>query len=637
MKGHMLEMAWTAAFELNRGLPALKQSPLEIVLPGETGERIDFGVELDQRERELSFPIPRIAGMDELHVVRAAVQVAAAVVEQAPLSVSAPSGTARVAKLPDADPRVGGLRRVTMKGLVIEGAPASGWALAGKNMSVHWRGSEVDSGFPGDCKPLRMLARIGKGNDFGPPIAAAPAFPMPDDPAGLYDDALAGATLMLSLAQGKVDAVLTFDPPLESRSVELRIAVVPEADALPNQANPISWRAESLDATWSTKLRGLEVDARIPAMPTLSPAPVASFPGAAASNVQAIDFSAAARSLLRTAYREQGDPTLALHMKSGSIGRLWIYSRSFDAEYRKFLVDEQGVAITLRGGVERAKLSIPAALVPARFTLTLDGRFGPAALVAAADSGELDPAAPKSGYRIADSLALARWIPLTVAEASRPLTRVSIEGRGSGDCELLLALHRGDPLRIGTRYGDPVAIAVPSEAKSRWHRAELGPQASTPPHPEGVWVVAQVSRGSFFWVADDLDQAPSAPPIVQRSPDAGSSWNAVAGRLRTQVHQLWLDEQTGEPVPEPIPCSWEFGLLRTDIRQPDQLTSPAFRGIGLPLLGERELKPNLPLTQPIDRVATLGDALSLAFDCRRDVDFRILDAVMTYSPWLSKG
>lgn len=632
-----MKATFTTMFELQHGLPALKQAPLEFVLPGKTGEQIEFGVELDQRDRELSFPIPRIAGMDELHVVRADVQVSAQTVEQAPLSVAVPSGNARVASLPANDPRVGGLRRVVIQGLVIEGAPASGWALAGTNQSVHWRGDAAPAaGFPGDCKHLRVLARLKQGGKFGPPIAAAPAFPMPDDPGGLYGNALAGATLMLSLAQGKVSAVLTFDPPLEARAVELRIAVIPKADALPNQANPIHWHADSLDATWSTKLRGLEVDARIPAMASLAPAPVASFPGVAASNVQAIDFSAAARSLLRTAYREQGDPTLALHMKSGSIGKLLIHQRTFDAEYRKFLVDEQGVAVELRGGVERATLAIPVGLVPARFTLTLDGRFGPSALVAAADAGELDPGPPKSGYRIADTLALARWLPLSVAEASRPLTRVSIEGRGSGDCELVLALHRGDRLRIGTRYSDPVAISVPSESKSRWHRAELGREAGTPPHPEGVWVVARVSRGSFFWVADDLDGDEQGPPLVQRSPE-GESWTAVPGRLRTQVHQLWLDANTGEPVPEPIPCTWEFGLLRSDIRQPDQLGSAAFRGVGLPLLGERELKPGLLLSKPIDRVATLGAALSLAFDCRRDVDFRILDAVMTYSPWLSKG
>ncbi|MFV8754472.1 hypothetical protein ACNOYE_28320 [Nannocystaceae bacterium ST9] len=629
-------MVWTPAMKLDAGLPALKQSPLEHVVPGKTGEKLEFGLELDERERELSFPIPRLEGMDELHVVRAAVEVAAAAIEQDPLAVAAPSGNARVVALADDDLRVGGLKRVVFEGLVVEGAPASGWVLSGSNQSIHWRGGDpAKAGHPADCKPLRVLARLKQGAQFGPPIAAAPAFPMPGDPGGLYGDALAGASLALSLAQGKVSAVLSFSPPLEARAIELRITVVPEADSLPNLADPIRWHADTLNATWTTKLRGLEVDARVPAMPSLSPAPVASFPGQAAANVQAIDFSAAARSLLRTAYREQGDPTLALHLKSGSIGRLWIYSRVFDAEYRKFLVDEQGVAIALRGGVERAGLKIPVGLAPARFTLTLDGRFGPAALVAAADSGELDPELPKSGYRVADTLALARWLPLTIAEAARPLTRVSVEGRGAGDCELILALHRGDPLRIGTRYGDPVAIDVPSEGRSRWHRAELGPTTSAPPHPEGVWVVAQVSRGSFWWVGSFAD-GESTPPLVQRSPDAGASWNGQVGRLRTQVHQHWVDELGHEPVPEPIPCTWEFGPLRTDIRLPEQQTSPTFRGVGLPLLGERELKPGLLIEKPIDRVATLGDTLRLAFDCRRDVDFRILDAVMTYSPWLSK-
>lgn len=617
------------------GLPALKQTPLLHELLGESGERLDFGLELDQRERELSFPIPRLEGMDELHVVRAEVSVSVASVDQAPLAVACPSADSRILALANDDLRTGALQQVVIAGLVIEGAPASGWALAGANQSVHWRGADAPAlGYPGDCKPLRVLARLKQGGQFGPPIAAAPAFAMPGNPGGLYGAALAGATLKLSIAQGKVFAVLTFDPPLEARAIDLRIAVLPAADALPNEANPIRWHADSLAATWATKLRGLEVDARVPSMPALSPAPVASFPGAAAANVKNIDFSAAARSLLRSAYAQAGDPTLALHMKSGSIGRLWIYQRTFEAEYRKFLADEQGVALALRGGVERARLAIPPGLLPARFTLTLDGSFGPAALVAGADAGELDPSLPKSGYRIADALVLARWMPLSLAEAGRALTRVSVEGRGSGDCELLLALHRGDPLRIGTRYGDSVAISVPSEARSRWHRAELAREASTPPHPEGVWVVARVSRGSFWWVAD-LDDELGATPLVQRSPDAGASWDARPGRLRTQVHQHWVDELEHEPLPEPIPCTWALGQLRADIRPPDQRSGPSFRGVGLQLLGERNDDRKLQYT--IDQVATLGDTLELGFDCRRDVDFRLLDAVMTYSPWLAKG
>ncbi len=634
-----LEYVWTPKFGLDRGIPAYKQSPL--VYEDLSGEQIDFGESAEQREQSLSFEIPQIVGMDELLVVRAEVEfnVNVHAVDQDPVSMAVSSTDHKVVELGKDDPRVGALRQVVFKGLVVEGAPASGWVLNGAGTSVHWKGSETpNQGSSPECEPLHLLVclRPAAPAHFSPPVAAAPAFAMPEDPGGLYGDALGGAQLSLKLVNGKVEAKVTLNPPLEGRSVDLRIAVAPKDDPLPHQATPIRWRAESLDATWATKLRGLEVDAWIPAMPSLPAAPVSSFPGTAASNLRAIDFSAAARSLLRTAYREQAEPTLELRMKSGSVGQLLLKRRSFDAEYRKFLVDDAGVAVGLRGGVEWSSLTIPSGLIPARFTLTFDGRFGPAALVAAADSGELDPSGPKSGYRIADTLMLARWVPLSVAEAGRPLTRVSVEGRGSGDCELLLALHRGDPLRIGTRYADPVALSVPNESKTRWHRAELGPTTAAPPHPDGVWVVAEVSRGSFFWAGQFDDDEPS-PPLVQRSPDAGSSWNAVPGRLRTQVHQYWVDDIAHEPIPEAIACAWKFGQLRSDIRQYDQLESPAFRGTGLPLLGERELKPDIQVALPIDRVVTLGSALDLAFDCRRDVDFRILDAVMTYSPWLSKG
>lgn len=614
-------------------VPARKREPVMHMVRGEPDEIVEFGVPLDQRERELTFAVPPLPGMDELHTVRAELRVTAHTVEQPPLAVPPASASARTLALPHGDPRVGALARVVVKGLVVEGAPALGWGFDA-NLDVTWSGDQVQQGMPAGCLPLRFLARLPQGDGFGPPAAAAPAFKMPG-PGALYGDALAGATLRLSLHDGKLDATLTFDPPLESRAVELLIAVVPEAGALPHLATPVAWRADSIDATWSTRLRGLEIDARLPALPDEPPAPVASFPGLAAGSVGAIDFSAAARSLLRTAHAQGQPPTLALHMKSGSVGKLAVDLKIVEAEYRKTLAAE--LAVALRGGVERASLPLPPGLAPSRFTLTLDGRFGPHALVASADTGELDPSAPVSGYRVADTLVVARWLPLTVAEAARPLTRVSVEGRGAGDCELLLSLHRGDPLRIGARHGDPVALAVPTEGRTRWHRAELGKAAAAPPHPGGVWVVVQVSRGSFWWAARFADDA--GPPTCQRSPDAGATWDARPGRPRAQVHQLWLDDGTHEPLPEPVRCLWKFGKLHDDIRPVEQLALPAFRAVGLPLLGERE-----PLNRAkdkgrrvvrklaLDRVDELGPALELAFDCRRDVDFRLLDAVMTYPP-----
>lgn len=618
---------------LEHGVPALKQAPLEQIIDAESGESLEFGIDPADRERELEFEIPALDGMDELFVVRASIQVSALEVRQEPLRVATPKAMARVIALTNDDPRVGGLRRVVIRGLVVEGAPVDGWLLQGANTTIFWSGDQAPTTQPGgQARALRVLVRLAGGNGFGPPAAAAPAFPMPGA-SGLYGPALGGASIWLGLDNGRVDASITFDPPLESRSVELRIVVLPELDSLPNESVSINWRAEWLDAIWVTRLRGLEVDARLPGDEPSAAAPVASYPGLAAAGVREIDFSAAARSLLRKAYAERGLSKLLLHCKSGSIGELALHRRTFEAEYRRRLVAEDGVAIHLRGGVERTALSIPPGLQPARFTLTFDGTFGPAALVAAADWGELDPQRPRSGYRLVAGVKLARWLPLTVAEASRRLLRVSVEGFGRDRCELLLALHRGDPLRIGTRYGDPVALDVPDADAASWHRAELGDVAGAPPHPAGVWVVAEVSRGAFWWVGE-LDDASE---LIQRSPDAGASWDLRPGRLRTQVHQEWLDA-LGEPLPVAIPCVWSEGQLRADIRPADQLDAPAFRGVGLSLLGEHTSPRRGRMSPPpIDRVPDLGDTLELGFDARRDVDFRILDAVMTYNPWLAKG
>lgn len=619
-------------FRYEPGVPAHKLDPPEHFLPSR-GEVLKFGAAADARDATIDFEIPAFPGMDELYVVHAEIEASAAAVDQDPLAVPAPIGDARVVALPDGDPRAGSLVRVTLQGLVVEGAPATGWTLHSTKGPITWRGPAAPTAdTAADCRPLRLIARLPKGNTFGPPVAAAPAFPMPADPGKLYGDALAGAKVSAELKDGKVGVTLTFTPPLAARRLELRLVASPEVGSLPHEASPARWRADALDAIWTTFPIDLEIEAQIPALPDLPAAPVASFPGAAASGARTIDFSAAARSLLRTAYAEKAATKLALHLRSGSAGQINLHKRIVEAEYRRRLVGEEGLAIALRGGVERVSLPLPKGLAPARFTLTFDGRFGPFALITAADTGELDPAAPRSGYRVADALAVARWLPLTTPEAARKLTRVSVEGRGAGDCELLLALHHGDPQRIGARHGDPVALAVPSEAKSRWHRAELAAAAAAPPHPGGVWLVAQVSRGAFWWAADFADPAGSS---CQRSPDAGTTWNTQSGRPRAQVHQEWLEGTPPEPRPEPIVCTWHKGQLHKDIRPPGQREGPAFRGLGLPLLGERDLEAGAS-DVPLDQVVELA-TLDLAFASRRDVDFRLLDAVMTYHPWLSGG
>lgn len=649
------------------GRPAFKWPPIAhmLGLVGAAYEWLEFEA---GGEQEIEFVVPRLEGMDELHVVGASVGIYAKRVELDPVVVAAPDGSACNFGLPSnpqaPEAAAGELEKVIIRGLRPKQPPATGWALGASphsigDRSILWddEGSAASSSHH-NAAHLHLLVRLRDGGQAGPPVAAFPSFA----PVGpLYDSALAGGQLSLTRHQdGKVDAVLRFDPPLATGAVQLLLTLVDEVGTdpgvgLPHEAVPVVWVADELEARWATGPRGLAIEAFTD--PEAVPAPVAAYPGPSlpAETSKWIDYSAAARSLLRQAYAEQsGPPTLTLRFASSSRAKIGYRDFSVAAEYRYSAVDSEGERVALRGAPTTLRLDIPPGLRPARATVTFDGSFGRAELIPASDAGQLVPSQAVDGYRISGTTRVARWIELPGPPDSFPprplLTRVSVEGRSAGDCELLLAVHRGRPGVIGERVGDPVALSVVAGPRASWQRAELGAlarAASRTPGSTGIWVVAEVSKGTFWWSAQHDDD--DVTHCLRSA--GGASWDARPGRPRVQVHHELVDDQ-GLPIPRAIPC-WlnlrpaaepgqapDWDLRRADIGANAEGELPSFRAAATTLFGaiggvQIGVPGEGPVPDTLDRLAELGGVLELAFDCRRDVDFRVLDVAFTYSPWLA--
>lgn len=659
------------------GLSALKQ-PLPVVkVAEESSKLLTFGPE-QGFEQALTFEVPWLPDMDALHVVRAGVRITPVAAYLDP-GLRADTSGAAVLELPAGNARSdevlvdAQLDEVRIRGLDIPVASGDYFLAGNATHVLRWRAGEAPAWVTTGGAPfLHFAICLGQGEGFGPPAAAFPHFSMPGN-SGLYGAALAGGQMVMTTRpDGRVDVTLRVTPRLRTRKCKLVLLrldgdhVARYDDGLPHEGVPIGWSAEEIETLWRGGLQDVEIDAFVSSEGVAEPdvAPVSSFPGSALREGSAtfVDFSAAARSLLRGAHgaRDSGDQDLALAVRFDAQTRGRVRYQDFEvvAEYRRFPGDEfedGAPSLKLRGAPESIRLQLPAGLRPSRATLTLDGSFGRHALIPASDRGSLQPELRADSYRVRGTARVARWVPLPGTPNALPprplLTRVGVEGRAAGPCELLLALHRGRPGFVGERIGDPVALSVETEVHPRWHRAELGRAAraaSRLSDLEGVWLVAEVSRGTFWWSAalDDAQVGESVGVSCLLS-EGGGTWDARPGRPRIQVHHELVAGEPGAPIPEAIefhvnwggPSAPAWELLDFDLRPAAIAGAVDFRAEGVMPFGEGGVTQGISRARVrLDQLAELdGGALELGFDCVRDVDFRLLDLAFTYSPWTAKS
>ncbi len=579
---------------------------------------------------QVPVPIPRLAGLDEVEVERLGfelwsdpfsqdVAVSGQGVAGGGLSLAyGGDGPAQLTRIDIEDLHVAA---GDGQPLVVQGDGAAGGA---EYVVYRWDGEAGRAvaeagGDTAGAQHVHFMARPAAGSGFGPPAAAVPRFDMPGDAAGLYGPALGGAAMSLFVEDGRVRAKLRFTPALPAAGVQLFLGnselPIPTA-GLPNEVTAAGWSAETVRAVFDVRPAGVTVTAGTGG----GEAPLVSRfdtdPGAVPI---AVDFAPVARGLLGDAYPvSQGDDLgLALTVTADTPGNLRLRLGQARARYlRRPLPD--AAARQLRGAPVTVELPLPAALVPSAVSFTVDGRYGPARLVAAADAA---PGGSRHGFRVAGDVWLARRISLTAAERQLPLARAALFGRAGEAGELLLTLHGGDEARIGAALGEPVSLELAAAARPGWRRAEL-PSAPLPPHPPALWLVARATRGVFWWHGELGEPGPA-----QRSADGGTSWDTVDGRPTLQLAVLEVDPASGEPRPLlPLALGWEGGVLNAD------LVGVAGRG-GLPADFRR-----FWLAEPADFLEPLtaaGEPLRLAFTCDRDVDLTVSDAVFTYDPWRS--
>jgi hypothetical protein len=188
-------------------------------------------------------------------------------------------------------------------------------------------------------------------------------------------------------------------------------------------------------------------------------------------------------------------------------------------------------------------------------SFTIDGIYGPARL-----SIDSDTAAPETrrGFRVAGSARIARLVTLTAAETNLPLARIGLFGRASESCELLVSLHKGDPVRIGPAIAEPLSMELEPDTAPAWHRKEYAAPGLLPPQPAMLWLVVQATRGAFWWHGP-LDGSGS----TQRSEDDGATFSQVEGRPMLHVSVTKWMRQPAIPLVLSAGLFWRDGLLRT--------------------------------------------------------------------------
>jgi hypothetical protein len=323
---------------------------------------------------------------------------------------------------------------------------------------------------------------------------------MPDNPAGLYGPVLTGASLRLDDPSSGT-ATLTLDPPVAAPDVEVFLGANPDKGAhggLPNEAVGLGWSA-SVVGVWASAPHDVTL--------TAGSVTVAQLAGELAETITEIDLTPAARAVLGEALAAGGtsdDLVLRLAATSTTAGELAGGHIRIDARYRHVAVGPDGVALEMEGSPATAPLELPPGLVPAQLTMTVDGKFGPARLVTAAD--DPDPAT-REGTLVTGPTRIARRVTLAGIERNRPLARVGLLCSADRPTELLVELCADVQGRPGARIGDPVALAVEPDGAPRWQRTPM-PERSAD-GAEAVWVVVRASAGSARWYG------PASPPDAE--------------------------------------------------------------------------------------------------------------------------
>jgi hypothetical protein len=591
--------------------------------------------------------VPYLAGMDEIEVARAHCTVTAAADPFSYTSSKSGAG-AHVVVAPPGTPITGLLTHVVIRDLRPSVSGTNQMIFpdtSGSNKSTIWK-VDPESGDvvvnqsaspPQDPISSKYLHAVlqppGPNGTFGPPMAAAPHFDMPGNQAGMYGHALGGSRSRLVYQDGRVELTLFLHPPLPVPAFRVLLGVagdkgmLPHA-GLPNELVPAGWSAAEVTGHWQRRPSGLVIYALTGAGAGGStgnedaPATVATLAPEIGQPAN-IDFTPAARSLLRNHYPNATGPDLelTLRVRADSPGQVRVGPDRLSARYLRVLGTADGHAVALRGAPERLVLpGVPAGLTPQAFSFAVDGSFGRSVLLAGAD--EPLPPDTSTGFRVSGAVRVARRMPLTTAERGQQLVRVGIFGRASADAELLVGLHQGDSMRVGAARGPTVSIAVPAGAHPAWHRAELPLELGLPPHPEALWVVVQVTRGVVWWYGA-LDQG-----SLLRSDDAGVTWSTVTGKPGLQLHVASVDPATRQPLPDqPVRVLRDNSQLTPDLA--------AIHLLGPPGEFRRHWLIDRSSDEPaLAALATLPDgALALSFACRRDVDMRVHDILLTYDPW----
>lgn len=586
----------------------------------------------------LPVPIPRLAGLDAIEVGHAGFRIAsAAYLRRQSVAATAPSGGAVTVSLTGAAAgQAVALQLLAVTGLVVPPSGATNYALRGDNQTVYWT---VDAGSgdvvsqtsapTGTIHHLHVLIRPRVGGANGPPSAAVPAFAMPGAGSSLYGPALGGASLNVQRRSGgRIDLAIDLAPAQPMSACQVFIGTAAKGsphEGLPNEVAAVTWTADSIEGTFDLRPAGITITAHAGSMDPADGALVAQFdtdPGAAPLDV---DFAPVCRALLTDSYpTSQGaDLGLALRVAVAAPCALRLQLESVAIRYvHRPLAG--GAAPALRGAAETIQVPVPASLRPQGASFRLDGRYGPARLVNAADDAT---AASRQGFRVAGACRIARRLGLSPKERTLPLARIGVFGRASEDGELLISRHGGSVPRIGARIGAPLSLPIGAAPAPAWHRVEIMAADALPPHPDAIWIVVEATKGVFWWHAD-LDDAPADPTesLAQRSTDSGATWSHLGGRPLLHAWVTEIDPATGEPAPVlPLSLAWDDGVLNADV-----VGVAASPGAEFTRLWVAEGAAHGAF---LDGIADLDSGLGLHLACRRDVDLSISDLVLTYDPW----